>query len=620
MDVLATPYVSSRSAFADTVWTFDSVPPGTCVSYKRVDWGFEIAGGHRFDEPAFEALRATSKHFLLSLRNQPPAPFLPRADQSLVRTFHLLRTLLCWMHEQGVPRFADLERATADRFVQMMADQHNRRTGQPLKPSTILRFKRLLNELWLQAPLLADALPESPLDPVEAGQLWPHHKTGYNPLYTPDEVVVPLLAAAVRLIGQPAEDVITVRDLVQQHYDGLISGGMSRTYAGINAIKAAGDFQFATLSGESRPWEEGPLGSTKRLRFLIDRVVDACFVIVAWLVGPRVSEIIGLELGCIERHAAADGSETYAYLVGRIWKGAGKGGRPHRWVAPEPVVQAVQVLERIIEPMRQRTGGRDLWLAMGSTGVIGPEARIQQPSAHLWLRRLNNGFAPYVGLPDYQGRPWWLTSRQARKTFARLVARRDRTGLDAVRAHLGHINRGMTDRHYAGTDFDLAELVNRHAREETQTALEALMTAPRLGGRMGRTVAASSRFRGRVVDAEVRQWVDHVLRETEMRLGVCDWGWCVYRKESAACLGDEAGPNPVLRTESVCAGCANFAVSSRHRPVWAARRERNRELLARSDLDDESRALAEGRVAECNRILFDLDGPGAAAALAEATV
>ncbi len=613
MDALPITYVSSRSAFADTVWTFDSLPPGTCASSGRVDWAFETSDGHHFDEPTFEALRATSKHFLLSLRNQPPAPFLPRADQSLVRTFHLLRTLLCWMHEQGVSRFADLEQAAAGRFIQAMADQHNRQTGQPLKPSTILRFKRLLNELWLQAPLLADALPESPLDPVQAGQLWPSHKTSCNPLYTPDEVVVPLFAAAQRLIGQPAEDVITVRDLVQQHYDGLISGGTGQVHAGMSAIKAAGDFQFATLPGESRPWEEGPLGSTKRLRFLIDRVVDACFVIVAWLVGPRVSEIIGLELGCIERHGPADRSETYAYLVGRIWKGAGRGGRPHRWVVPEPVMQAVLVLERIIEPMRQRTGSRDLWLAMGSSGVIGPEARIQRPSAHLWIRRLNSSFAPYVGLPDYQGRPWWLTSMQARKTFARLVARRDRTGLDALRVQLGHINRAMTDRHYVGTDFDLAELINRHAREETRTALEALMTAPRLGGRMGRTLAASSRFRGRVVDAEVRQWVDHVLRETEMRLGVCDWGWCVYRKESAACLGDEDGPNPVLRTESVCAGCANFAVASRHRPVWAARSERNRELLARPDLDGESRALAEGRVAECSRILFDLDEPGAVA-------
>lgn len=605
----AIPHVSGRSAFGDTFWDFDGVPPATSGSARRVNWAFEIGGGRRFDELAFEALCTTSKCFLLSLRHNPPAPLLPRADQSLVRTFTLLRALLRWMHEQGLSRFAALDHAAASRFIQAMAGQRHNRTGEPLKPSTILRYKQLLNELWLQAPLLDDALAENPLDAEQACQLWPPHRINANPLYTPDEVVVPLLSAAMRLVGQPADDVIALRDLVQNNYDRTIANGLPQTHAGFRAIEAAGDFHFTTLARESDPWEPAPLRSTKRLRFLIDRMVDACFVLIAWFVGPRCAEIINLEVGCIEWRAAADGTESYAYLVGRIYKGEGKGGRPHRWVVPEPVVRAVQVLERIIEPMRQRVGSNALWLAMGSSGVIGPAARIFPTPAHLWLRRLNSYFAPYIGLPDYLGRTWHLTTRQGRTTFSRLVAKRDRTGLDALRAHLGHINRGMTDRHYVGTDFDLVQLIDRHAREETRAALEALMIAPHLGGRAGRTIAAASRFRGRVIDMEVRQWVDHVLRETEMRLGVCDWGWCLYRKESAACLGDETGPNPTLRTESVCASCANFAVGPRHRIVWIARRERNQKLLTWPNLDPESRALAEARIAECDRILLDLDEP-----------
>lgn len=97
-----------------------------------------------------------------------------------------------------------------------------------------------------------------------------------------------------------------------------------------------------------------------------------------------------------------------------------------------------------------------------------------------------------------------------------------------------------------------------------------------------------------------------------MRLGVCDWGYCVYRCETSACLGDDAGPNPALRTESTCVSCANFAVTHRHRPVWEERRRRNRELLADPRLDADSRALAEARVAECDRVLTDLIDPGEA--------
>lgn len=84
-----------------------------------------------------------------------------------------------------------------------------------------------------------------------------------------------------------------------------------------------------------------------------------------------------------------------------------------------------------------------------------------------------------------------------------------------------------------------------------------------------RVIGARSRFRGRTRDGDVKEYVDFILRETDMCLGVCDWGYCVYRRESAACLGGDSGPNPVLRTQSTCAGCANFAVTEKHRAVWA---------------------------------------------------
>ena len=165
----------------------------------------------------------------------------------------------------------------------------------------------------------------------------------------------------------------------------------------------------------------------------------------------------------------------------------------------------------------------------------------------------------------------------------------------------------MTDASYVGSDFDLGDLIDAETFEETRNALEELLTASSLAGKAGRTIAARSRFRGRTRDGDVREYVDFILRETDMRLGTCDWGYCVYRRESSACLGGDSGPNPVLRTESTCAGCANFAVTEKHRPVWTARRQRNVDLLAQPELDSESRALAAARVDECDRILVELD-------------
>ncbi|MGO8846539.1 MAG: hypothetical protein ACLQFI_14625 [Methylocella sp.] len=166
----------------------------------------------------------------------------------------------------------------------------------------------------------------------------------------------------------------------------------------------------------------------------------------------------------------------------------------------------------------------------------------------------------------------------------------------------------MTDRGYVGTDFALDELIDRHAIDETRAALEELLTAAALGGKSGRMIAARSQFRGRTRDGDVQAYVDFLMKETDLRLGVCDWGYCVYRVETSACFGDDKGPNPVLRTESTCISCANFAVTAKHRPVLEARRARNAKLLDETALDPTSRVLAETRIVECERVLAELDG------------
>src|SRR4051794_10725476 len=142
--------------------------------------------------------------------------------------------------------------------------------------------------------------------------------------------------------------------------------------------------------------------------------------------------------------------------------------------------------------------------------------------------RLNMQLGPLIGLPDHDGRPWRLASHQGRKTFARFIGRRDRTGLAALAKHLGHVTRAMTDRSYVGTDFELTELADSQAAQETRAALEELLVAPRLAGKAGRALAARSPFRGRTRGGDLDAYIAQLLAETDMRLGVCDWGYCLY--------------------------------------------------------------------------------------------
>lgn len=597
--------ISARSIWPDQVWHLDGVRPGGNRSDFSLDWGFALADDSQFSDPQWAEWREAAKLFLWSLKLDPPPGRRNVHESTVVRVFNMERTLIRWMIMQGYRRFADLDRDGCERFLAAMAQRPGAKPGKTVTIMTLQHYANLLRLLYLQGSKYPEVTIEDPFPGVTPPFM--RRDRGWLP-YTPDAVAVSLVSAALRLIGQPADDVIALQIQAQTAYDHALASGISQTKAGFIVTDTIAPFVFSTLPAEDAPWHDAPVTSTKQVRYLADRIYDACFVVIAYLVGARVSEILGLQVGCVEQHPSGDGGESFAYLVGQIYKTApGADGEAHRWVAPAPVERAILVMEQLTVRLRAQTRRSELFLVMASTGLVGPAARIELPILSTILRRLNTLFAPFIDMPEHEGERWHLNTHQGRKTFARFVGKRDRTGLHALQAHFGHVTRAMTDRGYVGTDFALDELVDRHAQEETRAALEEVLTATALAGKGGRMIAARSQFRGRTRDGNVQAYVRFLMEETDLRLGVCDWGYCVYRVETAACLGDERGPNPVLRTESTCLTCANFAVTARHRPVWQARRDRNADLLDQSGLDPTSRRLAETRVAECDRILAELD-------------
>ncbi|MEV8853714.1 hypothetical protein AB0Z81_27905, partial [Klebsiella pneumoniae] len=102
---------------------------------------------------------------------------------------------------------------------------------------------------------------------------------------------------------------------------------------------------------------------------------------------------------------------------------------------------------------------------------------------HMHIAWRINDFARHVGIPDHDGKPWRFSTHQFRKTFARFIARRDRTQLLGLAEHFKHASVAMTARGYVGNDFDLHGLIDHEARAETAAALDRLLAAKRLGGK-----------------------------------------------------------------------------------------------------------------------------------------
>ncbi|MBF5088482.1 integrase [Novosphingobium sp. NBM11] len=552
--------------------------------------------GSRFNEDKWRRLRQPAKQLIWSLHADPPDGRKAVALHTLARYADYLRVVLQWMVANRVESWAGLDRRAIERLFYDFGERG-------LSYSTVRNYHRIIRAFYEQRFKLAEAPPQ-PLPMLTRLGTW---HDGTKKPHTPDAVAVPLISAALHLIGEPADQIIEMREAAQAIYDEAKQQGGTydaQTYRASAYLRSQPPIEMCP--GRPETLTHRPIDG---LNDRILRLYDACFIVIAYLVGARASEILALETGCIEWHEGDDG-EAYAYLTGAIRKGApGPEGLAHRWVVPDPVVRAIAVLDQLSALWRAIHGGRQLWLVQEKPGTAlrASALPIHTVSIAAVNMRLNKSFIPMLDLPEHEGERWRVTSHQGRKTFARFVGRRDRTALAALSKHLGHITRAMTDRSYVGTDFDLAELIDDQVMADTRTALEDLLVAPRLAGKAGKMLAERSPFRGRTQGGDLDAYITQLLAETDMRLGVCDWGYCLYRRETSACLGSEREPNPVLRTQSVCVTCANFVITEKHRPIWAGRLSRNLALLERSDLDLESRTLAMSRADECKRLLAMLD-------------
>jgi len=215
-----------------------------------------------------------------------------------------------------------------------------------------------------------------------------------------------------------------------------------------------------------------------------------------------------------------------------------------------------------------------------------------------------NDFAAIVGVPRHQGRPWKFTPHQFRKTFARFVAKRDRTQLMGLADHFKHASTFITSRSYVGTNFELSELVGQESRTDTAAALERMLSGAPTAGRIGERLAATGvTFRGRAGKQIRCDYIRFILEETDLQVHACEYGWCVFQPEMARC-GGIAGPAPAGRSPSTCLSCSNFAVDAQHRSWWEDRRNRNLTLAAASDRL--TGAVMKEVIAQCDQVLKKL--------------
>jgi len=597
------------SRWEDPLWVFAPTNVLEEREPQRIPWDFTLPSGRRFTDPAYTSLLQTTKQLIALIRSRSLFTGLSHRSRTAVGYFVHLRPLLRWMDQEGFRRFSDLDRAAIRQYEHAVRERQGRR-GEPILRNTVRDHLKILVYLYHCRDELEDGLPEEPF-PGERAGVEGGRRMGH---YTPDTIAVPLIQKSIEFLEAGAIDILRAREI----YAAAVAEALKRIRTNGNCnrhvLQALAEIPIHTPHGTQR------ILCMQNLGDLVNMLYAACFVVISYLVGARVSEILRLRSGCVEFRASRGMIEDtdITVMVGSLFKHQAEyHGRVHEWVVPSAAIHAISVLEALSAPHRLRTGCDELWARVHNShgGSLGAAEWQRQPTRPIPARLTRPAtitatlqrYARWLNLPLVDGRHWQLTAREARKTFARFAALRDRTGLYALAQQLGHRDRSMTDSGYAGTDYALEHEIHAEVLEQSALAWEYMLSAPQLGGGGGREILAKRpQFRGARMKENIKTYA-RTLVEAGLLLGVCDYGYCVYRQEYSACRGNAAGPNPIYREPSTCTRCLNFAVSAQHRPYWLGQLRRCETLLNEPALPTQTLKIVRERLEEARGMLASID-------------
>jgi integrase len=556
------PWVTRSSRFLDPVWTFDRLNPSRPVSFFRINWRHPLGNGAVLTDARFATLLTVGRELIYMLMTAPPAGRRRHRSSSAISVAQHLFAFYRWLNANGYTR-AEVDPDAISRYQRSLLARRTH-AGRPLAANTLAGYFIVLLDLHRFREQLSDGLDEHPFRGMELRELLGSlANTGEIP-HIPMDVAVPFVLVAVRWVREHGPEIAAAFEQAEDGYASAAAQGKGAAACEIAALRALRGFRFVhppVLDGQASPDLTGLL----QLRRLVRLAVTGSFIVVAALTGMRLSELLSLDEDCLEPVPLEDGSgDSLLYVQGVLVKTA---GTPHgervRWVAgidgPDNHVRAaVELLRRLTAGLRTRSAAKQLFLGIALRQGKRP---LETPGGHTMNWRVNT-FANSVGV----ARPWKFSCHQFRKTFARFVALGDKTGLLPLKQHFEHVSIAMTDR-YVGRDLELLDLVDVESQHGIRQALDELLGADCLAGKLGeQIVARNQRFRGHAGQQVRSDYIKMVLEETDLVVLPHEYGYCVYRAEVSRCGGVWARVGL-----STCIGCSNFAVARVHMRFWERR-------------------------------------------------
>ena len=348
----------------------------------------------------------------------------------------------------------------------------------------------------------------------------------------------------------------------------------------------------------------------------------AAYVICAYLTGMRDSELQAMRVGCWSLGRSADGIVERHRVKSITYKAREASGEEAEWVTIAPVARAIDVVERLTAQQRATRGVDTIWQVL-STADDGAELRggvirlVNALRDHLDARS-HEGPA----IPHADGRPWWFTPRQFRRTLAWYIANRP-FGTVAGKIQYKHASIAMFEGYSGSSPSGFRrEIEQERALGQIDDVVEHYEEAikrglPPAGPAAARLRSEFARIRdelgdlpGRIVDAQrLRSMLGHLGLTLHVGL-LAD---CFFDPDTALCLDREnATTDRSVPALSHCRPdrCPNACVTRRHLAPWQASIAEGEHLLRDRRLSSlQHQVLTEDNERKRRLIAPLLEGP-----------
>jgi len=640
-DDLTAQRVSPISLWGDAQWRLENPTPGQPDHCATVNWNIKLPHEQSLLDPQWAGLLDSLRRFVWSLLTDP------REGKSLKTTSmatisRMLAYLVNWMATQDFRAIHELDNHASWEYVEHVAITGSDKQYSTLHEGWVWQRLHILTLLYKQSGALRESgvnpMPEPPFDgrnPFDVAKRITNRQRDFIPPL-PDAVALPIMTAAERLIGVPADDVIKLQDVYLAAYaqggPGNHKGpGHSLPVRTDAARRAVSSFQFSMLAGESLPWHDvidtqprrgaGQVDFVAAIRLLIMDIRIACIIVLQSHVGLRISEVMGLKAGidpnsglpsCLQQRPSKTGLNTIFYLKSLAAK---IHGRPVEWIVGArptdsqylpPPVRALVVLERLFRPWRQLGDCPHLIVSFcANRGLPKTQRSVGRPfsqNVNLGQKDFLRRYVDWQALPPSpeldayrDGRS--LRTHQWRKTFALYVIQVDSRMLPHISQHFKHLSLAMTEQGYIGRDPEIIEAMSdARTRLTVRLLYEAATGDATYAGNMAPWLEAHRKsVRASMQDKTPEQILsdlEHEVVEHDFRIWFADHGKCLIelKPESARCHQiagtthwEDQNPNFQYREPSVCVGCECFLIDRESAGFWRKRYFDNQQAVENAE-------------------------------------